>query len=162
MVLVVKNPPASAGDIKDTGSIPASGRSPGGGHGNPLQDSCLESFMNRGAWWAAVLKVAQSDTTEATLHTHPAKLLMLENFQLLKMSDSTTFILFIKRLWEDGVWLSRGCGHYTQGMVCYQRVEWPGKSVCGGGGEHQFCFPYSLRHWHPQGSTQEAFKQEPQ
>ena len=43
MVLVVKNPPTSAGDIRDTGSIPGSGRSPGGGHGNPLQSSCLES-----------------------------------------------------------------------------------------------------------------------
>ena len=48
---VVKNPPASAGD---TGSIPGLGRNPGEGHGNPLQYSCLENPMNRGAWWAAV------------------------------------------------------------------------------------------------------------
>ena len=46
--------PASAGDIRDTGSIPGSGRSPGGGHGNPLQYSCLDNFMDRGAWWATV------------------------------------------------------------------------------------------------------------
>ena len=49
---VVKNPPASAGDTRDVGSIPESGRSAGGGHGNPLQFSCLENPMNRGAWQA--------------------------------------------------------------------------------------------------------------
>ena len=43
MALVVKNPPANPGDIRDTGSVPGSGRSPGGGHGNPLQDACLEN-----------------------------------------------------------------------------------------------------------------------
>ena len=55
MVLVVKNPPANSGDIRDTGSIPGSGRSPGGGHGTPLQYSCLENPMDRGAWWATVI-----------------------------------------------------------------------------------------------------------
>ena len=49
VVLVVKNPPANAGDTRDMGSIPVSGRSPGGGHGNPLQYSCLENFMDSGA-----------------------------------------------------------------------------------------------------------------
>ena len=66
VVLVVKNPPASAGDIRDTGSIPGSGRSPGGGHGNPLQYSCLEDPMDRGAWQATVHRVAQSQRTEVT------------------------------------------------------------------------------------------------
>ena len=47
--LEVKNPPASAGGIRDAGSVPGSGRSPGGGHGNPLQYSCLENPMDRGA-----------------------------------------------------------------------------------------------------------------
>ena len=56
VVLVVKNLPAKAGD---TGSIPGSGRSPGGGHGNPLQYSSLENPMDRGAWWATVHGVAQ-------------------------------------------------------------------------------------------------------
>ena len=51
VVLVVKNPPAKAGDIRDAGSTSGSGRSPGGGHGNPLQDSCLENLMDRGATW---------------------------------------------------------------------------------------------------------------
>ena len=49
---MVKNPPASARDGRDVGSILGSGRSPGGGHDNPLQDSCLGNPMDRGAWWA--------------------------------------------------------------------------------------------------------------
>ena len=60
VVLVVKNPPANAGDVRDVGSIPGSGRSPGKGHGNLLQYSCLESPMDRGAWQATVYRVAKS------------------------------------------------------------------------------------------------------
>ena len=52
VALEVKNLPASAGDIRDTDLIPGSGRSPGGGHGNTLQYSCLENPIDRGAWWA--------------------------------------------------------------------------------------------------------------
>ena len=48
---MVKNPPANAGDIRTLGSIPGLGRSPGGGHGNPLQSSCLENLMDIGGWW---------------------------------------------------------------------------------------------------------------
>ena len=51
VVLVVKNLPANAGDIRDAGLIPGSGRSPGGGQGNALQYSCLENPVDRGAWW---------------------------------------------------------------------------------------------------------------
>ena len=47
---MVKNPPANTGDIRDAGLIPGSGRVPGGGYGNPLQYSCLENSMDRGAW----------------------------------------------------------------------------------------------------------------
>ena len=54
----------------DTGLITGSGRFPGGGHSNPLQYSCLENPMDRGAWWATVHRVAELDTTEATEHTH--------------------------------------------------------------------------------------------
>ena len=59
---VVKNSPASAGDTRDAGSIPGSGRSPGGGNGNPLQYSCLGNPKHRGAWWATVQRVAKSQT----------------------------------------------------------------------------------------------------
>ena len=55
--LQVKNPPASLGDLRDMGSIPGLGRSIGGGNSNPLQYSCLENPMNRGAWWAMVHRV---------------------------------------------------------------------------------------------------------
>ena len=51
---MVKNPPANARDARDMGSIPGSGRSPGGENGNPFQYSCLENPMDRGAWWATV------------------------------------------------------------------------------------------------------------
>ena len=64
MAPVVKNSPANAGIIRGSGLIPGSGRSLGGGHGNPLQYSCLENPMNRGAWWARVHQVAESDMTE--------------------------------------------------------------------------------------------------
>ena len=62
MALVVKNPPADAGDARDMGLIPGLARSPGEGNGNPLQCSCLEDPMDGGAWWAAVYGVAQSQT----------------------------------------------------------------------------------------------------
>jgi len=58
--------PANSGDIRDVGLIPGSGRSPRGGHGNPLQYSCLENLMNRGDWRAMVHRDAEPDTTEAT------------------------------------------------------------------------------------------------
>ena len=62
MALVVKNPPANAGDVRDASSIPGLGRSPGGGHGHPLQYSCLENPMDRGAWQATFHKVTKSRT----------------------------------------------------------------------------------------------------
>ena len=57
-----KEPTANAGDIREAGSIPGLGRSPEGGHGNPLQYSCLENPMDRGAWWATVHGVTKSRT----------------------------------------------------------------------------------------------------
>ena len=62
VVLVVQNPPANAGNMGVAGSIPGRGRSPGGGHGNSLQDSYLENPMDRGAWRASVHGVAKSQT----------------------------------------------------------------------------------------------------
>ena len=61
---MVKNPPVNAGDLRDAGLIPGSGRSLGGWHGNPLQCSCLENPMDRGAWWVIVHRVAELDMTE--------------------------------------------------------------------------------------------------
>ena len=62
VLLVVKNPPANAGDIRDVGSIPGPGRFTVGEYGNPLQYSCLENPMDRGAWRATVHGVAESRT----------------------------------------------------------------------------------------------------
>ena len=69
-VLMVKNPPANAGDIGDMGSIPGLGTSPGGGHGDPLQYSCLENPMDRGAWWAIVHGVTNIQKQLKQLSTH--------------------------------------------------------------------------------------------
>ena len=59
---VVKNPPVNAGNARDAGSTSGSGRSPGGGNGNPLQSSCLGNPMDRGAWWLTVHGVTKSQT----------------------------------------------------------------------------------------------------
>ena len=63
---VVKNLPANAGNTREAGSISGSGRPLGGGHGNPLQYSCLENHMNRAAWWASGHRVSELGMTEAT------------------------------------------------------------------------------------------------
>ena len=75
VVLVVKNPPANSGDVGDVGSIPGLGRSPGGGHSNPLQHSYLENPMDKGAWQATVHRVGKSQTWLKWLspHTHTHK-----------------------------------------------------------------------------------------
>ena len=65
---MVKNLPANAGDERDVGLIPGSGRSPGGGHSNPLQYSCLENPMDRGAWRPTVHSLTESGTPEVTGH----------------------------------------------------------------------------------------------
>ena len=81
MALVVKNPPANAGDIRDTGLIPGLGRSPGGGYGDPVRYSCLENPMDRGAWRAIVpevtkswtwLKLLEAGTVSAKQQSEPA------------------------------------------------------------------------------------------
>ena len=70
VVLVVKNLPAKAGDMSDAGLIPGSERSPGGGHGNPFQYSCLETPRDRGSWQATVHGIPKSQTQLKWLNTH--------------------------------------------------------------------------------------------
>ena len=70
VVLAVKNLPASTGNLRDTGSIPGQGRSPGEGHGHPLQYSGLKNPMDRGAWQAMVHRVTKSQTRLKRLNTH--------------------------------------------------------------------------------------------
>ena len=91
----VKSPPASAGDVKDAASVPGSGRSPGGGRGNPLQCSCLENPMDRGAWKATVQRVAQSWTQLKRLSTH---ILECGDAVIFNFTENFTSILLMKKL----------------------------------------------------------------
>ena len=70
VVLILKNPPANTGDVRDSSSVPGSGRSLGRGHGCLLQYSCLENPMDRGTWQATVHRVAKSQTQLKQLSTH--------------------------------------------------------------------------------------------
>ena len=70
---MVKNLPTNAGDVRDKGSIPGSGRSPGGGHGNPLQNSYLDNPVDREVYQATVHRVAKSQTPLKQLSTHAYK-----------------------------------------------------------------------------------------
>ena len=86
---MAKKPPANAGDTRDAGSVPGSGRSPGGGNGNPHRYSCLKNSMDRGAWWSSVRSVAkspqrrrESDTNEH-LSMHHACLMYLSGEVLI-------------------------------------------------------------------------------
>ena len=73
---MVKNLPANTGGSRDVGSVPGLGRSPGGGNDNPLQYSCLENPMDRGAWWATVHGVAKS-WTRLSMHAMGEQLVKL-------------------------------------------------------------------------------------
>ena len=94
MVLVVKNPPANA---RDATSIPGLGRSPGEGNRNPFPYSCLENPMDRGAWWATVHRVAESQTRrkQVSMHAHMHRyifLLALSTFLLDKHHASNAIV----------------------------------------------------------------------
>ena len=73
VALVVKNLPANAGDVREAGSVPGWGRSPGGGNGNPLMYSCLENPIDRGAWLATVQSVINSQTQLKRLSTQDSR-----------------------------------------------------------------------------------------
>ena len=96
---MVAHPPTNARDARDTGSVPGLGRSPGGGHGNPLQCSFLENPMDRGAWWAAVHGVAKSRTRPSDGHciarAPPASGDRRNSFRFLKLTP----------IWGDAFWL---------------------------------------------------------
>ena len=94
MVLVVKNPPANAGDKKDVGLIPGWGRAPEGEHGSPLQYSCLENPMDRGPWQATLHRVAQSWTElkRLSMHAHNVLITVLDSIH----SSFGCFINFLK------------------------------------------------------------------
>ena len=83
VVLVVRNPLANAGGIRDMGFIPRSGRSSGGGHCNPLQYSCLENPMDKGVWWATVHRVMSGEHVISLVLSHHNKNL---KWQMLKPS----------------------------------------------------------------------------
>ena len=79
VVLVVKNLPDNAREVRELGLIPGLGKFPGGGHSNPLQYSCLENFMDRGAWRATVHRVAKNQIPLKRLSTH-AQMLFTKHF----------------------------------------------------------------------------------
>ena len=85
---MVENMSANAGDVRDLGSIPGLGRSPGEGHGNPLQCSCLEHPMDRGAWRTTVHGIAESDRSECLTLSLSCRLICL-SFLLLQTKLKT-------------------------------------------------------------------------
>ena len=99
---VVKNSPANAGDWKDMGLIPGSERSPRVGNGNPLQYSCLENSMNRGAWRATVHGIRESNTTEHVFHGINGPQLVYP-FIHWRASATTNSELFQIKLWRTFV-----------------------------------------------------------
>ena len=92
---VVKNLPANEGDIRDTGLIPGLGRSPGGGHGNPLQYSCLGNAVDRGAWWATVYGVSTSQTRLKRLSRHTKQFIIFKPFPAPTVSTMQCKILVL-------------------------------------------------------------------
>ena len=112
VALVVKNPPADAEDTRDAGLIPGSGRSPGEMNGYPLQCSCLENSMDRGAWWATVHGVTMSQTRWAHCRVCTASS-FLEPCTYL-------FIIYIWFFCSQVDVLACGSGFYCLRAVCVQ------------------------------------------
>ena len=120
VVLVVKNLPANAGDVRAVGLIPGLGRSPGGGHGNPLQYSWLENLMDRGAWWAIVHRFAQSRTWLSDLactHSKECEIISPCEFDL----HSPGHLMRIADSFEKTLILGKIEGGRRRGL---QRMRW--------------------------------------
>ena len=117
VVLVVKNPPASAGDIRDMNSIPGLGRPPGGGHGNPLQYSCLGNPRDRGAWWAAVCGVTQSRTRLKQLSSNSSSRQQCLLLVLLSFTQQEQNPLFSTDTEADLFIISSGIAHIP--FICW-------------------------------------------
>ena len=100
--LVVKNPPTNAGDIRNTGSTPGSGRSSGGGCGNPLQYSCLENPLDRRAWWATVHGISKSQTQLKWLSTYTQHQEKSEIFWYLAMTV-TCLSMTVKSIYQSSL-----------------------------------------------------------
>ena len=90
---MVKNSPVNAGDIRDAGSIPGWGRSPGEGNGNPLQYSCLETPMDRRAWWATVQRVTKSRTQLKQLSMHTQVFLAVSGLSPVAVSGVCSLVV---------------------------------------------------------------------
>ena len=103
MTLLVENLPANVGDTGDTSSIHGSGKSPAGGHGNPLQYSCLENAMGRGAWWARVRRVAESQTLLKRLNTHTHTYIKHIPTQM-----PASFLVAVEKLLLKAIWKYEG------------------------------------------------------
>ena len=117
VVLVIEKTPTNVGDMWDMGSIPVLGRCPGGVHGNPLQYSCLEDPMSRGAWWATVHRVTKSQTWLTCLSMH---------FGALHACWWVTCItsIFIIIFWDRSCYM-----HFIDGTE-RQRSQGPTTSKC--------------------------------
>ena len=110
---MVKNLPASAGDIRDLGSILGLGRSPGGRDGNPLQYSCLKNPMDRGAWWATVHIVEKSQRQLKQLSMH-VNLILLRPFLGIAVTIDSILL--------KSCGLQRGCP-FNQGLLASVHQE---------------------------------------
>ena len=105
---MVKNPPANAGDTKDTDLVPGLGRSPGEGNSSPVQYSCLENPMDRGDWWATVHGVAKKSVT--------SELLTVPGLYMLVLINHLTWVALSKETWTWVIWFSLTKGSFWRGI----------------------------------------------
>ena len=150
VALVVKNPPPNAGDVRNTRSIPGSGRSPGGGHGNPLQYSCLENSMDRKAWRVIVHKITKSQIRrkQLSMHAWPLAYKHVLNASLY----ATCFIriishIFLQQLLEGGTIIVPAL---QMKEWRYKKVKIPAQSYTASGGRVEI---QTQRAWLPSLST---------